>query len=89
MDVTDIVREIARALANNHLLHAGGADADTLVKGSPNWHFFTNDVRAALGALKDLPESPGPNYAAGRYSRDNIAAMVEDALGEEKLRSPN
>lgn len=89
MSFSEAVRRVARALANNHLLHAGGADAETLVPGTSNWRFFTNDAIVAITAIGELPESPGANYAAGRYSRDNIAAMVEDALGEKKLRPPN
>ena len=31
--------------------------------------------------MRDLPEEPGPRYTAREYSRKNIEAMVDDALG--------
>lgn len=44
----DLREKLARAFANNHLEHHGGADTDTLVKGTPNWHFFTRDAETAI-----------------------------------------
>lgn len=37
-------------------------------------------ARAALMAIRDLPDEPGPRYSAGDYSRRNQEAMVDDAL---------
>jgi hypothetical protein len=38
-------------------------------------------ARAALEAMRELPEEPGPRYSAGEYSRRTQEAMVDDALG--------
>lgn len=40
-----------------------------------------NAARAAIEAMRELPEDPGPRYTAGEYSRANQSAMVDDALG--------
>lgn len=37
-------------------------------------------ARAAIIAMRELPEEPGPRYFAGEYSRRNQEAMVDDAL---------
>jgi hypothetical protein len=37
-------------------------------------------ARAAIEAMRELPEEPGPRYIAGEYSRRNHAAMIDDAL---------
>lgn len=50
----DLRRELARGFANNHLEHTGGADADTLVKGTPNWHFFTRDAETAIRIFREM-----------------------------------
>ena len=39
-------------------------------------------ARAAIEAMRDLPEEPGPRYSAGEYSRRSQAAMVDDALSK-------
>jgi hypothetical protein len=38
-------------------------------------------AKAAIQAMRHLPEEPGPRYTAGEYSRRNQEAMVDDALG--------
>jgi hypothetical protein len=38
-------------------------------------------ARAAIEAMRDLPEEPGPRYTAGDYSRRTQEAMIDDALG--------
>jgi hypothetical protein len=40
-------------------------------------------ARAAIEAMRELPEEPGPRYTNGDYSRRSQAAMVDDALGEK------
>lgn len=40
-------------------------------------------ARAAIEAMRELPEEPGPRYTAGEYSRRTQAAMVDDALSEK------
>lgn len=37
-------------------------------------------ARAAIEAMRELPEEPGPRYIAGEYSRRTQCAMVDDAL---------
>jgi hypothetical protein len=37
-------------------------------------------ARAAIVAMRELPENPGPRYTAGEYSRRTQEAMVDDAL---------
>jgi len=41
---------------------------------------FRTEARAAIEALRELPENPGPRYRAGEYSRRTQEAMVDDAL---------
>lgn len=49
-----VLREaLARAFADNHLEHHGGADGEALVKGTPNWHFFTRDAETAIRVFKE------------------------------------
>ncbi len=43
-------------------------------------HVFRTAARAAIEAISELPEEPGPNYRVGGYSRRNIREMVEDVL---------
>ena len=38
-------------------------------------------ARAAIEAMRELPDEPGPRYTDGEYSRRNQTAMVDDALG--------
>lgn len=40
-------------------------------------------ARAAIEAMRELPEEPGPRYTAGEYSRKTQAAMVDDALAKQ------
>lgn len=37
-------------------------------------------ARAAIAAIRELPEDPGPRYTAGQYSRRSHEAMIDDAL---------
>jgi hypothetical protein len=39
-----------------------------------------NCARAAIEAMRELPEEPGPRYTAGEYSRRSHEAMIDDAL---------
>jgi hypothetical protein len=55
--VTEIIERVARALANTHYNHVGGADADTLVNGKPNWVFCMQDARAAVEAMREPTEA--------------------------------
>jgi hypothetical protein len=48
------VERFSRAFANNHLQHAGGADGETLVQGTPNWHFFTRDGETAVRIMGEI-----------------------------------
>ena len=41
---------------------------------------FRSIARAAIEAMRELPDSPGPRYTAGEYSRRNHEAMIDDAL---------
>jgi hypothetical protein len=54
VDYPPIVKKLAQAFANNHLEHVGGADSDTLVKGTPNWHFFTRDAESAIRVIEEM-----------------------------------
>ena len=40
---------------------------------------YCGHARAAIEAMRELPEEPGPRYTAGEYSRRSQAAMVDDA----------
>lgn len=37
-------------------------------------------ARAAIKAMRELSDDPGPRYTAGEYSRRTQEAMVDDAL---------
>jgi hypothetical protein len=50
--VTYTVEQVARALANHYIKQHGGADADTLVAGQPNWQQFTEAAQALIDDLK-------------------------------------
>lgn len=54
MSEDDLLRELARAFASNHLEHVGGPDSDTLVKGTPNWQFFTRDAETAIRVVREM-----------------------------------
>lgn len=43
-------------------------------------------ARAAIEAMRELPEEPGPRYSAGEYSRRTQESMVDDALGQGALK---
>lgn len=73
MTTNPLILHMAKALANFHLKHVGGADGMTLVEGQPNWRYFTNEATAVFEALKTLP--PG----LGQY-QDVVALFAEDAL---------
>jgi hypothetical protein len=42
--------------------------------------YYRVQSRAAIEAMRELPENPGPRYDAGEYSRRTQEAMVDDAL---------
>jgi hypothetical protein len=47
-----------------------------------HWQEHVHAAEFAIAAMRELPDEPGPRYAAGEYSRANQSAMVDDALGE-------
>jgi hypothetical protein len=50
--IDPLVEKVARALCDNHLEHAGGADGEALVAGTPNWKFFTRDAETAIRVIE-------------------------------------
>lgn len=46
----------------------------------PDYEDYRDMARAAIRAMRELSESPGPRYAAGEYSRENVAAFIDDVL---------
>jgi hypothetical protein len=51
--VNEMVKQVAKALANRRYVHTGGADAQTLVPGTPNWSFCIDDARIAISAMRE------------------------------------
>jgi hypothetical protein len=47
-----------------------------------HWQEHVHAAEFAIAAMRELPDEPGPRYAAREYSRANQSAMVDDALGE-------
>lgn len=71
--MSELVRKVAIAIRDADASKNGcAADA------APE--YFLPLARAAIEAMRFLPEEPGPGYTAGEYSRRNQAAMVDDAL---------
>ncbi|AWI90294.1 hypothetical protein C0214_19755 [Methylobacterium sp. DM1] len=46
------------------------------------WIYEVHEAEAAIRAVCNLPEEPGPRYAAGEYSRKALEAFADDALAE-------
>ena len=53
MAIGEKVEKVARALAARRYGNCGGADACTMVKGTPNWRFCIPDATTAVHALKE------------------------------------
>lgn len=70
--------EARRAYAHLH----DGIDLEAWGDGTiPRLNGIMGEARAAIEAMRELPEQPGPRYSAGEYSRRNHEAMIDDALG--------
>jgi hypothetical protein len=69
--MSEMVELVARAVEQ------GIADLDLRGPGPLD---YASIARAAIEAMRELPEEPGPRYTAGKYSRVNQDAMVDDAL---------
>jgi hypothetical protein len=88
----EMVECLARAFANNHLLHCGGAEACTLVPDKPNWHFFTRDAETAIAVMGDpigmkvsIDVSTGDDDAGHRVFGRVVERQPEDIDGHGKV----
>lgn len=79
-----MIERVAAAMEANFkevvAFHAGISFEKTKVE-APAKDVWLRYARAAIEAMRELPEEPGPRYSAGEYSRRTHAAMIEDALG--------
>lgn len=95
-----MVERVARALCAKRNAHLGSPDAETLVRGKPNWVFHVPDALTAIEAMRE--PTPGMVEAArleGSDDPDNEAsstghywvreemwqAMIDAALSEDPL----
>lgn len=77
--MSEMVEKVARAICLST-----DADPDVMIglHGKlPDWFFEA--AKAAIKAMRELPENPGHRYTNGDYSRRNQEAMVDDALEQE------
>lgn len=74
--MSDMIERVARAICESEKMNP-----DDALGG---WVHWTDAARAAIEAMRDLPEEPGSGYSAGYYSRSNIEAFVTDALVSEE-----
>lgn len=51
--MSDMIEVVARKLASRRYSHCGGPDAETLVKGKPNWKFCVEDATLAIEAMRE------------------------------------
>ncbi|MBN9034971.1 MAG: hypothetical protein J0H53_02785 [Rhizobiales bacterium] len=91
MGENEMVERVARRLAAGRYAHVGGADAETLVKGKPNWMSCVDDARTAIEAMRE-PTDAMVDAAYGRErtgtERGNWRAMIDAALTETQPSSP-
>lgn len=79
--MSEMIERVARAICC-----PDGCDGDT-GSGRPcdirrEDRTSMKQARAAIEAMRELPEEPGPRYTAGEYSRRNQEAMVDDVLSD-------
>lgn len=78
----DMIERVARAICESQGLD-WDAQASAMTSGSGSddeQEGYRISARAAIEAMRELPEEPGPRYSSGEYSRRNQEAMVDDAL---------
>lgn len=87
--ITEIAERVARALSEKRHLSMGGADADTLVQGIPNWHYCVDDAKVAIEALREptsaMLDAGHSAFTEHAYSfkselRELWPAMIDAAL---------
>lgn len=71
--MTTMVERMARAIAGSRYIHLGGADAQNMVKGTPNWVFCRRDALLALRAMREPTES--------MLDAGESAFSIPDAIG--------
>jgi hypothetical protein len=82
--MSEMIERVARALCQADGHDPDGPTCDIFVPGDPDaglpWAGYRKQARAAIEAMRDLGDNPGPRYTAGEYSRRNIEALIADAL---------
>jgi hypothetical protein len=79
--MTEMIERVARAILRAELLNKlSDEDGTVTERVNEEWPLWVDTARAAIEAVRDLSEQPGPRYTAGEYSRRNVESMVDDAL---------
>lgn len=84
--MSEMIERVARAICESQDLD-WDAQLSPMTSGSgadDEQEAYRVMARAAIEAMRGLPEEPGPRYIAGEYSRRTQAAMIDDALLSEK-----
>lgn len=79
--VTAMAERVARALSAKRHLRMGGADAETLVQGIPNWHYCVDDAKVAIEAMREPTPEMADAASCLRADPNEIwDAMIDAAL---------
>lgn len=68
--MSEMVDQVAKAMCENRKFVWSNCDKA----------YWRGAAKAAIEAMRELPEEPGPRYTAGEYSRRTQSSMVDDAL---------
>jgi len=80
--MSELIERVAKVMAAVAIVENTGSDFDDALLNIGDYNIapFRPAAHAAIEAMRELPEEPGPRYSAGEYSRRNHAAMIDDAL---------